>query len=150
MHIKLNPASTTRKARYTRRIFLFTLITTLAASIYFGSDIHKQNLGYYVPGRAALVNARLWLEESLAHERALIEQHRKAHEGINRVISQLAEAENLDPSQQFRIKNIQASLLQIERENSMGNTSLHELQQKYKRLMDQMNTLISQMETHTS
>jgi len=150
MHIKLNSPSTSRLARYTRRILLCALVTTLGAAIYFGSDIHQKNPGYYVPGRAAIVNARLWLEESLARERALIEQHRKAHEGISHVISQLAEAKSLDPSTQSRIENIQASLLQIERANSMGNTSLHELQQQYQRLLEQMDTLISQMETHNS
>jgi hypothetical protein len=148
MHFKLNSPS--RLPRYTRRILLATLITTLTASIYFGSDLHQQNPGYYVPGRAAIVNARLWLEQSLAHERALIEQHRKAHEEISHVISQLAEAKSLDPSEQSRIENMQASLLQIERANSMGHTSLDELQQQYQRLLEQMNNVISQMETHNS
>jgi hypothetical protein len=150
MHIKLNSTSRSRLTRYTRLILLCTLITTLAASIYFGSDIRQQNLGYYVPGRAAIINARLWLEDSLAHERALIEQHRKAHEEISHVISQLAEAKNLDPSEQYRIENMQARLLQIERENSRGNTNLDELQQQYQTLLKQMDSLISRMETHTS
>lgn len=149
MSNELNSSISLNSPRYRRYVVAGLLIATLAIVISIGSVIRKQEPDFYAPGRAALVNARLRFEESLAHEQALIKQQRIAHEEMNLAISQLADAENLDPASRSQIEDIRTSFLAIEKATSMNETSPKNLQQQYRNLLDQIDALISRLESRS-
>jgi hypothetical protein len=116
---------------------------------YFGPEVRKQEPDYYAPGRTALVNARMRFSESLAHENELIRQEDLANKELNLAISQLAAAENIDPSDRVLIEEMRQSLVEIEKADHLGENSPRQLQKKYQSLLEQMDALITRLENRS-
>ena len=124
-------------------------IIALAAAIFFGPALREHEPDYYNPARTALVNARMRVEESLAHEQALIAQLQMAHEELDSAITQLARAANLDPADRARIEALRSSLLSTERPDRLGEISSDKLYQSYRDLLAQMEALIADLDKRT-
>jgi len=114
--------------------------------IYTGTIIRKKEPDFYAPGRAALVNARRNFEESLVYEKALLEQKRMAHKEMALAIDQLAEAKDFDPADRDKIEDIRARLQAIDTADCPQTTSPKQLQQQFRDLLNEIDSLISEMQ----
>lgn len=139
-------ATVHRRRRY---IVLGLGILILAVLIYFGPAFRKHEPNYYDPARVALVNAKLQFEESLGHERELIEQLQMAHDELDSAITHLAQAADLDPADRSRIETLRASLRSIEGPDRLGKINLEELHRIYRDMLAQMETLITDLDKRT-
>lgn len=146
MTLELNRAPRTRAQHRRRFVAVVLVAAALVAAIYFGSTIRGTEPDYYSPARTALVNARLKFEESLAHEQALVAELRMAHRELNAAIDELAEAEDLDPDDRNKIRELRSGLLAIEEADQRGELGPERLHQSYQEWLGRMNTLIRQLE----
>jgi len=136
-----------RKARSIRRYTLVgSGIVALGLLIAFGSSLRDQEPNYYSPARTELVNARMRFEESLAHEQALIEQLRLAHQELDAALAQLSKAVELDPAHRVRIEGLRSRLLEMEAADRRGEMSPEDLQASYRQLLAQMDALINELQ----
>ena len=135
------------KQRTHRLLVVSLAVIALLAIFYMGTEIREQKPNFYSPGRAALINARLRFEESMQHEEALIEQQRISQEGLNLAISLLSKAENLDPADRADIEDMQTRIKAIEKAGRPGDASLKLLQKEHRDLLEQMDALITKIET---
>ena len=149
MFNKLNSSSTSDRKRLRRYFVLGLVILSVSVAIYTGVLIREQEPDYYAPGRAALINAKRKFEESLVYEQAFIEKKQMAHEEIILAIDQLAKAEDLDSADRARIEEIRASLLAIDETDYPGETSPGQRQKKYREVLNEMDSLITNTENHT-
>lgn len=129
-------------------MFVALFILTLLVMLIAGLLLRDNKPDFYDPGRAAIVNARMHLEESLGLEQALIEQQRMAHAEINKAIAQLDKAETLDAEDYSRIEQVRQQLLAIEKADSQREENPGELHKQYKDILDQMESLISRLQNH--
>ena len=135
------------KQRPHRLLVVSLAVIALIALFYMGAEIREQKPNFYSPGRAALINARLRFEESMQHEEALIEQQRISQEGLNLAISLLSKAENLDPADRADIEDMQTRIKAIEKARRPEDASLKLLQKEHRELLEQMDALITKIET---
>lgn len=134
-----------RRRRY---IVLGLFIAVLAAILYFGPMLRKQEPNYYDPARVALINAKQQFEESLVHEQVLIDQLNMARAELDTAISQLARVAALDPAHRAGVESLRANLLALENPEHPGTTSPEQLKQSYRELLMQMDALIKDMDRH--
>jgi hypothetical protein len=146
MTTEQNQPAQTDEHRLRRSVVLGLGIIALAAAIYFGPALREKEPDYYDPARTALVNARLLIEESLGHERAVVDQLKMAHEELDSAITQLTKAADLDAAYRTRIEALRARLLSIENTDRSGETSPEELQQSYRDLLAQTQALITELD----
>ena len=148
MFNKLNSSSPSDRQRFRRHLVLGFLILSVGLAIYIGLVFRETGPNYYAPGRAALINAKKKFEESLVYEQALIEKKRMAHEEIILAIDQLAKAEDLDSEDRARIEDMRASLIAIDKADYTGGTSPGQLQEQFREILNEMDTLISKTESY--
>lgn len=141
-----SPAVNHRRRRY---LVLGLGVIVLAAVGYFGPALREQEPDYYDPARAALVNARLRLEESIGHEKALLVQLQRTREELDAAIAQLEKAADLDPADRARIERLRSRLLSIESPDSTGAMNSKNLHASYQELLGQMESLIKEMDSRT-
>ena len=137
------------KHRRRRNIVLGLVTLALVAVVLYGPALREQEPDYYNPARTAIVNARLQLEESLGHEKALNEQLQMVHEELDSAITQLGKAADLDPADRARIEALRSSLMSIERPDASLEQSSNELYQSYSDLLSQMDVLIAELDNRT-
>jgi len=135
------------EARRRRRYWVLGLIIiVVAAVIFFGPALREQEPDYYNPARIALVNARMRFEESLGHEQALIEQLQMVHKELGSAIVHLAKAADLDPADRARIEAMRSTLESLENPERLRKASPEKLQQSYRELLAQMETMIEDLD----
>ena len=136
----------TEEHRRRRYVVLGLCIFALAAAIYFGPVLRKHEPNYYNPVRASLIKARKLFAESLVHEQVLSDQLKMAHEELDSAITRLAKVADLDPAYRARIESLRASLLSLENPDRPKDESPEKLQQAYRDLLAQMETMIADLD----
>lgn len=143
---KMDTPAQTEGHHRRRRIVLGLFVFALAAVVYFGPMLRKQEPDYYDPARASLVNAKQLFEESLVHEQVLVEQLQMARKELDSAITQLAKVAALDPAHRASVESLRAGLLSLENPGHPGKTSPEQLKQSYRDLLAQMDELIRDMD----
>lgn len=118
----------------------------LAAVIYFGISMRKTEQNFYAPGRAALVNAKIKLEQTLTLEQTYIKERRQAHRDIEIAIADLTSVAEVDPQDRAEIAELLRQLKEIEKVD-IGNTpDADAISNRYRSVMQKMDELIQKQE----
>ncbi len=142
---KGNTTSSTASQSVKKHGLILALVLVLAGIIGAGLWMRKHEPNYYAPGRTPLVNAKVKLEQTLALEKAYVQERRRAHREIETAIEAMKSVAEVDPQDRAMISELLQQLKEIESVDLGSLPDGDALQTHYQSVLEKMDKLIEKL-----
>jgi FtsZ-interacting cell division protein ZipA len=142
---KGNTTSSSASETLKRRSLILALVIVLAGIIVGGLWMRKHEPNYYAPGRTPLVNAKVKLEQTLALEKAYVQERRQAHREIETAITAMESVAEVDPKDRAMVSDLLQQLKEIESVDLGSLPDDDALQAHYESVLEKIDKLIEKL-----
>jgi hypothetical protein len=145
--LRENPTPKRGKRRYVRNPFQPVSLVLLAVLILLGVYLRQYEPDYDQPARVALVSARQQLEDSYSHEQMTLKQMQTSHRDLQAAIDSLLQAEKIGSLDRQQLESLRKRLQTLQDPESLSGSTTAQLQQSYRDIESQLDSLIWQIES---